>query len=104
MALRRAERERLEQERLERERIAREKAEAEARAIEAANQAISLAQEWLAGGQEEASLETLRTALTHDPERQLLHSALESTEAEVARLRAERERIEQERLRAIIQA
>ncbi len=98
VALRRAERERLEQERLERERIAREKAEAEARALEAAKQSIAQARELLAGGQEEASLETLRTALDRDPESQLLHSALESIEAEVARLRAERERQEQERL------
>ncbi len=98
VALRRAERERLEQERLERERIAREKAEAEARALEAARQAIRQAQELLAGGQEEASLQTLRAALEHDPESQDLLSELKSIEAEVTRLRDERERQERERL------
>ncbi len=98
VALRRAERERQELERLERERIAREKAEAEARALEAAKQAIRQAQELLSRGQEEASLQTLRTALEHDPESQELHTALESTETEVARLLEERERQERERL------
>jgi serine/threonine protein kinase len=98
VALRRAEREREEQERLERERIAREKAEAEARALEAATQAMRQAQELLSRGEEEASLQTLRTALERDPESLDLQSALESTEAEVSRLREERERQEQERL------
>jgi serine/threonine-protein kinase len=98
VALRRAERERQEQERLERERVAREKTEAEARALEAARLAIGQARDLLAGGQEDASLETLRTALKRDPERGDLRSALESTETEVARLREERERLERERV------
>jgi tetratricopeptide (TPR) repeat protein len=88
-----------ERERLERERIAREKAEAEARARKAAaEQAVLESRELLAHGQEEASLERLRTAIEIDHESRELHAALETIEAEIARLRAERERQERERL------
>jgi tetratricopeptide (TPR) repeat protein len=90
---------RAERERLERERLEREKAEAEARARKAAaDQAISDARKLLARGKEEESLQRLRAAVGRDPENQELRSSLESVEAEVAQLRAERERIERERL------
>ena len=95
----RLERERLERERLERERIAREKAEAEARARQqAAELAINQAQELLAQGRNDESLQKLRGALQQDPQNPDLRKALDSTQAEVARQRAEQERLERERL------
>ncbi len=94
----RAEREREERERQERERQAREKAEAEARARKAAaDLAIRESREQLARGQEQESLQRLRSALETDPQSRELRSALDATQAEVARLRAERERLERER-------
>jgi tetratricopeptide (TPR) repeat protein len=94
----RAERERLKRERLERERIAKEKAEAEARARKAAaEQAILRAAGLLAQRKETEALETLRAALARDSENHDLKSALESTQAEVARLQAERERLQHQR-------
>jgi tetratricopeptide (TPR) repeat protein len=95
----RLEQERLERERLERERVEREKAEAEARARrEAAKLAIKEARELLAQGRNDESVEKLRLALQQDPQSPELRKALDSTEAEIARQRAEQERLEQERL------
>ncbi len=99
IARRHAERERLERERLERERIAREKAEAEARARrEAAELAIKEARELLAHGRNDESVLRLRSALQQDPQNSELGKALDSTQAEIARQRAEQERLERERL------
>ncbi len=99
IARRRAEQERLERERLERERIAKEKAEAEERARKAAaDLAIKEAHELLARRRADESLRCIRAALERDPNNKDLQSAVQSFQAEVARLRAQDERLERERL------
>ncbi len=99
IARRRAEQERLESERLERERIAKAKAEADARERKAAaDKAIKEAQELLARGRGDDSLQHIRAALGRYPDNQELQSAAQSIYAEVARQHAEQERLERERL------
>ncbi len=98
VARRREEQERQERERVERERAAREKAEAELRARkQAAEVAIKESRDLLARKRGDEAVQRLRGALERDPENQELQSAAASTQAEVARQRAEQERQEKER-------
>ena len=93
----RLERDRLERERLERERIAREKAEAEARARQqATDQAIKEAQHLHLQGRTEESVRLLALAVERDPANTQLKAKLQAMQAEVARQRAEKERLERE--------
>jgi len=90
----RAEAERRERVRLEQEGIAKEKADAEARARQTATeQAIQQARQLLAQEKDEESLATLLTALERDPASPALRTALETTRKEIARRKAEGERI-----------
>ena len=90
---------RVEQERLEQDRLAREKAEADARArAAAAEQDVQQAQNLLAQGKPEESIQILRAALERDPGHQALRTTLQASEAELARQRAEQQRQEQERV------
>jgi hypothetical protein len=84
--------------RQEQERLAKEKAEAEARARKAAiEQAVKQARELLAQGRGDDSLKRLRTALESDPKNQELRTALDATQAELAKQREEKKRLERER-------
>jgi tetratricopeptide (TPR) repeat protein len=90
---------RIEQERTEQDRLAREKAEADARArAAAAEQDLQQAQNLLAQGKPEESIQTLRAALERNPEHQALHATLQAAEADLARQRAEQQREEEERI------
>jgi tetratricopeptide (TPR) repeat protein len=91
--------ERAEKERLERERLAREKAEAEARARQAAvDEAMQQARSLLRDGEEDRAVDCLREASGRYPENNKLRAFLDTTQAEIARQRAERERLERERV------
>jgi len=93
-ARQKAEAERKERERLEQEKIATEKAEAEAYARrEATEQAIQQATQLLAQEKDEESLAILLAAMERDPASPALRTALDATRKEIARRKAESERI-----------
>ncbi len=93
--------EKAEVQRKELQRMAQEKAEAEARARQAiAEQAIARARQVLAEGKGAESLRILRVTLQHDQQNQALLSEIASVEDELARQRAELERIGREKAEA----
>jgi len=95
----RIEKEKAEADRLERERAVRERAEAEAWARQAATEkAIAEARQLAIHGKWAESLPILRIALRSDPQNQQLLSEIDSVGGELARQRAEQERIEHERV------